>query len=192
MITASDVLEETGPVEGIDIDRVIQRATATLERELHRFLSEPASVAQILEGGSDTLYLQEEPIVGDPTPTLTVETRLYPTGAWSVEDAADYVVEGRVLRRAWPWPPGPNTRVTYTRGFETGEGPEELQDVVKRMVVERIAEMTASAEGTGELKSETLGDYSYTNFSPTELAKAAAASGSTWESFVRRWRRQLV
>jgi hypothetical protein len=184
VIPLYEVAEELG-LEQSDhakLQRRIDGATALLGRELNRFLGTPTEVVELYRGGKSLVVLNDEPVAieDELEPTVVVEIRASLADAWEVAELTDYVLEGRALRHLDRWPQG--VRVTYNRGFETGDGPAELQAVVRRMVLDEW-----NADNAGEMKSETIGDYSY-----TRADLAAAVPGGDWEAFAKRWRRVPV
>ncbi len=198
MISVSRVIARTAATDEQDIADRIEGATATLGRELLRYLGpvlERTEVTQVDPCG--TVIVLEEPVAEGST--VTIETRDTVFDDWETLAALDdegkrnYVVEGREIMLRTAWAGGKNTvRVTYSAGYDEGEGPTHFQELVLQMVVDKWnADQSSVTVGAG-LKSEDLGDYSYENFTAAELAAAASAIGTSWESFVAKWRRKLV
>jgi hypothetical protein len=82
-------------------------------------------------------------------------------------------------------------RVTYVAGYEPGAGPPELQAIVLRLVVDAWEAIQGAGVASG-IKSETLGDRSYTYFTAAEISGAAAHIGADWTNLSNRWRRRLL
>lgn len=139
------------------VRKMIARATDTLGRHLGGlYLGEPTHRSQLFCGGHDVVALDQTPTDG----VVTVWTRRDVFDAWTILDTTLWRLEGwHVFARTY-FPAGRLTvKVEYPVGWEPGTGPEELQQLVR--------EMLAVAYGSGEgiaagMKSETLGDYSYT------------------------------
>jgi hypothetical protein len=162
---------------------LITEATATLGRELNRYLGEPREQVDLRCGGSPPGYretfLSDDPQISEETP-LTVETRATPFEAFEELDPDLWALVGLQVLARTHFPPGRGTvRLTYTVGFETGSGPEELKSLVRRLV--KIGWDGAGTKGL--LRSETIGDYSYTRGDLEAL--------TDWRSVVNRWRRRL-
>jgi len=166
------------------IGYLIAAATATLGRELGRYLG-PVETTQELRKGPGPLILLSGDPVGSPTDdpaggVSLVEQRLRVTDAWETVPETDYAVDGRALRHATAWPGCPaSVRVTYRRGYEPDQGPLELVDLVRQMVASTWR--TRGAEG---MKSETIGDYSYT--------RGDLEAHADWPTVASRWRRPFV
>lgn len=177
----------TDESEDVTVARMIQEATAALGRELNRYLGEPMLRTELKCGGYPPghreVFLEQDPVITISQP-LTVETRTDPFSAWSTMDPADYAIDGRAILHVDRFPPGRSTtRVTYYAGYALGQGPEELRHLVLQLVAKRWTERKQDGQGL-LMKSETLGDYSYTR------GDIEAVQG--WEAVVQRWRRRLA
>jgi len=185
MIPIAEVVADLGADESDSdyIQRLIDQATAQLGRELNRYLGTPAPVTEYHRGRGSLILLHDDPVAVDdePDPVVVVESRASVTDAWETVDAGDYAVDGRALRHGSRWPAG--VRVTYSRGFEVGDGPEELRGVIYGMV-----EMAWLANNDDGIKSETLGDHSWTKY---DIATAAGGAAE-WQAIASRWRRQSI
>lgn len=189
MISLATVLDELDlSDEDERRDRVLQRmieaATALLGRKLRRYLGTPAETIETFAGGRRLILLD------DPIGDVAVRGRTYSTDPWDDVATTDYSLSGRRLRYGsgsrWPGL-DEAVEVTYTRGYEIDEGPADLREIILDMVTEK---WNGSQESVF-LKSESIGDYSYSNFTDAELASSALAFGD-WESFARAHRRALV
>lgn len=165
------------------LERHIHAATATLGHELGRYLGEPQRQIEMHNGGRGAIQLYYDPTIprdDDPDPPeFLVETKDGFGAAWAeAVDGTDYEVDGRRLVHVSAWPRGMRSvRVSYTAGYELDEGPAELRDIVLRMVVDRI-----TGDQDDGLRSETIGDYSYTRGD-------VVSSMPDWPRFAKQWRR---
>lgn len=187
MITTQEILDTVAP-ETPDPDIVellIQRATATVGREVGYYLGPPKAVAEFYRGGVLEFYLENPPAAG----------AIVLAGSNGVQDpytdfaTSVYVVEGRRVKIA-PGYVRADYRVTYSVGYDP-EGnpppPQELAAIVRQMVLRTLESGGQIARGSAsDLQSETIGDYSYTR---GDVSAAAAALGEDWTTFVKRWRR---
>jgi hypothetical protein len=177
MLRLEDVKEDLGVTVG-DFDGAIQRhidrATATLGREIGRWLGQPEPMQETFDGGREVVILQNDPI--NPA-AVVVETHEH--DGWRELSSDNYRLTGRVVQHAFRFPVGQvNVRVSYTSGFLPGMGPMELQDLVHELVIRRIR-----SAGKEHITQETLGDYSYSR-GDVERTRA-------WRDVARRWRRRV-
>lgn len=189
MITVAqvlDALEITQADVTIDLEALIDRTTATVGRELNRYLGKPAEQVEVRDGGrrggpgARFVLLHHDPVPGRP---VTVHQRGWVGDPWEVVPSTDYALAGRQLHALAAWPAGPKTvQITYEAGFIPSEAPKELQDLVLRLVVDAW-EWHQPGDG---VQSETLGDYSY------KLADFTRAASGDWAGFLRKWRRMPV
>src|SRR4026208_65870 len=118
--TLKDWINVRDTVNDTALTALITRAEAYLEAETGRRIGAAETYTEIRSGGTDTIYLADEPA------TITsVETR---SGTdWSFESVAEFDLSGRRLTRmdGGIFPEGPNTRVIYSRGFSTTPGTVE-------------------------------------------------------------------
>jgi len=197
VITLAMALSRIGPVtDETAVRDLIERSTATLGRELLYYLGPPLERVQLINGGCQAVELEDEPTADT---TLAVETRDDIFSTFEVLDELDddgepnYALDGRHLVHRTFWPAGRKTvRVTYTAGFDEGTGPQHFQNLVLEMVVEGWQAAQAAAAVSAGIKSEEIGDYKYTNFTAAELEAAASRLGTSWEAFVKRWKRHLI
>jgi hypothetical protein len=189
---AKEALSITGSSQDAAVQRLIDRATDTLGRELLMYLGPDAPQTEVKDTEYPALYvlLDAEPTA---TPALVMSTRADIFSAWEITDPAEYALEGRRVYHRTGWPIGLGVvKAEYEAGYAPGAGPQRLQDLVLQAVTERWNSNLAGAQVGSGIKSETIGDYSYTNFTAAELAAAAAALGSSWQDYVSKWRRRLI
>lgn len=172
--------------------RLIEEATATLGRAILEYLGPIKEFVELRDAsygdGQFAIALSRVPVG-----VSKVEQRRSPFSPFvEVPPLADdgnpaYAIVGRdlLLRAGVAYGPG-SLRVTYTSGYALDEGPAELRAIVEALVVGRYRGFSAGVT-EGGLKSESLGDYSYTRFGLDELM---AQSG--WESVARAWKRMLI
>lgn len=167
-----------------EIVRMIDAATATLGRELNRYLGPPRQTIDIRCGGNppgtDVVYLAETPITEYP---VVVATRGSVFEAYADLADTEYALEGQTLYARSSFPSGRGSvKVTYTHGYPVGTGPAELMDLVLAMVVARWKAGRSNTDPS--MQSESLGDYSYTR------GDLDALTG--WAGARDRWRRRNV
>lgn len=177
--------------EDVIIGRLIEEATATVGRALLEYLGPIREFVEVRDvtccAGGYQIALHNLPV-----DVSVVEQRRSPFLAYETvpEQATDgdaaWSLSGRALISRSGFLPGAGAlRVTYTSGYDTDTGPAELRALVEALVVGKYRGLTVGLKGG--LKSETLGDYSYTRFGLDELT---AQSG--WESVSRQWKRMLI
>lgn len=187
MIIADSIAQLIAPdtVDPTVVEELVRQATGVFGRALNRYLGEPLQVKETHRGGEAQLFLNDEPV---PGAVLSVETRNYPTDPWTLLAADQYAVDGSTLYHKWCWPRGlSSVRVTYTKGFELGDGPPELRAFVTRMVLAMLEELGLT--GAGALKSETIGDHSKT-FATAAGWDPEGMSG--WQAMAAQWRRRRL
>lgn len=187
MITAQEVLDALAP-QTLDPDLVallIGRATATLGREVGFYLGPPMQVVDFVPGGRLRFWLHN-----DVQGALVLERSNGPNDPFTAIPASGFVLEGRRVTVA-PRYGACDYRATYTAGYDPAAippPPQELAQLVRQMVLASL-ESAGAIDSTSPLKSETIGDYSYTR---QDLLAAVVAMGDDWTTFVRRWRRGLL
>lgn len=163
-------------------------AVAYIQMYTQRFFGPPEEVEEILSGeGGRRLYLRDIPVdpVEDPDypsfgPLTVVDTRCYPGGTLTALEETAYELrrvglEAFLVRNGYRgvWEQDHEYLVTYWRGYWPGEEPADIRQLVKDMVKSKYTALTI--EG---LKSETIGGYSYTQFSPRDLETTMGAVGT--------------
>jgi len=155
-------------ITGVEDDAILQALLARtiyfVERELDWYCGEPRAAVETLDGtGLRSLFLRQY-IVGS---TLTVEDRAGVGDTWATVPAADYEFEtgGRMIANVGNWAKGVrNYRVTYSEGFATMPGD------VEQLILDLVASRWNNRESDPGLRSETIGDYSYTRADLEEMA----------------------
>lgn len=168
---------------------IIERATATLQRDLGFYLGTPASRTEIFSGSRLGLPPLVEIVVTDD---VNEPTDLAPITLHYLDDDWDWIAiatnlwrrEDRRFFHKTGFPCGSrNIRVSYRSGWEVDAGPGELRDLVLRMVSIRYADASHEGEAHG-VQSETLSDYSYT-------LKDGSTLATDWRDAVSRYGRRL-
>lgn len=190
MITVADARQDLGLGDDTTQDQVVARliteATASLGRELGIYLGPIVQETEIKCGGHppghNLVFCLEDPVVTEAYP-MTVSTRSTQFDAWTVLAADQWALDGRTVVARNRFPPGRGTvRLVYARGYKVGTGPDELKDLVRQLVKIRYHAREAGSDDL--LKSESMGDYSYTR-RDLEMTEG-------WASVVDRWRRRLA
>ena len=140
------------------------RAVDFVQRETGRYFGPSIARTEILRGDdSDMLRLRERPsaitLLEYRAVTATTWTALAASGAWELHVPMDDTgILGAVLYRIGAeWSRDTRYRVTYPFGYTAGAEPGEI-----RQAVMDIVELKYIERGRFGLRSETLGDYSYT------------------------------
>jgi hypothetical protein len=165
-------------------DRVLTWIEVTTDRHFR----EPKEFVLRLNGeGIGGLWLPELPIDdGESIPELLLEIELLENGTWSIVPEDDYelvttgVTGPYLVEHKDEWPMGRrNIRVTFTAGYEFGELPGDIEQLVLEMVAHRYRE-----RGNEGLRSETIGGYSYSraDMGGTEEFR------EDWKTTLARWR----
>ncbi len=201
MITVEEIIDTPGN-EDVDPDMValrIQRATATLGRELGYYLGPPIPKVEYFRNdwtrsrsgyGPRVLWLENTPVAET---LITVEHSNGANDPYVAFPVEDFVVEGRRLELAtgyW-WP---TIRVTYTAGYDPAAvpptAPQELAALVRAMVIGSLQNDDLVEASSSDFKSEKMGDYSYDRGDVS--AAAVAVLGEDWTTFVSRWRKLRI
>lgn len=158
-----------------ELTNLMARALYTVEHELdwHFGTSRPAE--EILDGsGTRAMYLRQPPL-GD----VNVWSRPNIDQAWEAVDSDDYEVGGRGVFLNTNWTEGVrNYRFNYDEGFVTMPGD------VEQLILDLVAMRWRNRDNDPTMKSETIGDYSYT--------RGDLESSTFWESVVMRYRRGRI
>lgn len=193
MIPVADVRLASGIDAQYDplLGHLIEQATAMLGRELIGYYGPVETFEDTLDvkccQGRLKVTLHREPIEVTKVETRSTPFAAYEEIAQTTDDLTNWVLSGRDLLSRTGFPAGKGTlRVTYRAGYAPGTAPAELQALVQDMVIRRFRSLNDEQLQSG-LQSETLGDYSYTRFSNTDLTILEG-----WQSVARRWKRMLV
>lgn len=184
MIAIGDLETFLGISAGTDLALVLDIEAAAVEfveNFTHRFFGSTASdegsdYSEVVEGqGHDELWLSEAPatlppsVLQQPWPGATQVTI-------TASDSDGYVQRGpRLVRKGgFVWRLGYEYVVTYDRGYvqtaaasadvtpEDVAAPDDIRHAVKKIVRIEYREIKSKAAVGGGLKSETMGNYSYT------------------------------
>jgi hypothetical protein len=150
---------------------LIPPAIRFLEQETGRYFGPPKAFEEVCRGsGTTRLWLKERPI----DEYVTVERRAV-GGDWELVQEG-WEVRGRALVRTdhHQWGRRFDFRVTYEAGY--GSLPPDVEQAVADLVHARIGD----AERDPGLKSESLGDYSWT--------RADSSIPDSVTRFVAQWR----
>lgn len=189
MISVAALLAE---VPGLEDDGtladLIVRATAFVQSLTRRYFGTPADLT-LWKYGKDSvhLFLPEPPTTDDEyTEPEIVEERDYPGQAeptllalgtdYSIRPYGTIAVLIRHDRETWR-----STReytLEYVRGYEVNTGPGD----VRQLVID-LCRVKLDARNQGDLKSESIGGYSYTRFEAADLDSI----GGAWET-IRAWK----
>jgi hypothetical protein len=178
---SADDLDET---ETQALEDALERALAWVSGETRRYFGPVAEFVERRTGSGRTLWLDEIPLLdaeADPPRVLTVERRV--DEVWTAYDPAadEYELLGHLLYRSEGWPCQEyGLRVTMWAGYEAGEIPGD----VEQLVLELVATWWRD-RGNENLRSETIGGYSYTRWGPTMTGDEMP---SQWAATLQRWR----
>lgn len=173
------------------------RAVEIVQSETDRYFGAPIEhVEQLVGDGSDRLYLRERPWPeAESVEATTVEYRAEVGDAWAVIDpdsSEGWELEyprpiwlGAVLRRKGGdiWTAGYEYRVTYTFGYAAGEEPGDVRQAVIDIVCYKYGE-----RGREGLRSETIGDYSYSIMAEATGKRNLLTAVPGLAETVQRWR----
>lgn len=191
MIDLPDLLEWLGSPTGVDslLVALEARAVDIVERETERHFGTSETFTEILQGtGRTTLWLNEA-----PSAVTSVEYRTYVGEDWTtITASADDGYElqdptsdsggARLLRKGgFLWTRGYDFRVIYDFGYAAGSEPPEIRQAVIDLVTAKYRQRERQG-----LKSETIGEYSYTTDS---MGTGDIASVPGLKRALSRWRR---
>lgn len=163
------------------------QAVAFVESQTERTWGEPAQRTVFINGlGVRTLYLPGHiQAAAGPGSIVTVRQRsMASPGDWEVADETMFERRGDTLIRidVPRWSHLGEYEVTFTDGYTLGQAPKDIQALIIDLV--SIAYSGLGEEG---VKSETLGDYSYTL--DAAVTAAAASMGDSSIATLNRYRR---
>lgn len=171
-----------------------EKASAWAEERLERRFHAPAERIEYVKGnGTPTLWLWGN--VEDPT-LLVVAERSRSGGSWEdlENDEADPTYELRTSARVQKlermdgsvWSRGMEYRVTWQDGYTLA--PADIRALIVDAVnQQRNALIAVNDEGT--IKSESIGDYSYTLDLSVAAGALAAGFSNVSDDTINRWRR---
>lgn len=160
------------------------RLLSWVENQTGRHFREPKEFVERISGDdTPAMWIREMPVddgESDPAPMLSVDRR--EQREWVEVDDLEYdlidflPVGPHLIEHETRWKAGRrNYRVTYTAGYQPGELPGDIEQLVLEMTAHQYRE-----RGKEGLRSETIGGYSYSR-----------ADGGGEEEFRDRWNRTL-
>lgn len=164
MIELDELKERLGEEENDAHDDVLEllevAAVEWVQTHTGRYYGAQEEHTEYLDGtGTREMWLRDEPWAASPpsVDALVIEEEST-AGTWVVIDTDDYVIRDYRLIHDSIWTRGrENYRATFTRGYAEGEEPPKVREAVIALV-----EHWWGSEGNAGIRSETLGDYSYT------------------------------
>lgn len=162
------------------------QAATFVETQTGRKWSAPADRTEFVKGlGVDTLYLGGH-VAGDPAAIVSVRRRGRNSRDFDLVDVEDYILRGDTLvSTAGAWSHLYEYEVIYSDGYELGFAPADI-----RALVIDLVGVSYGALGEEGIKSESIGDYSYTLDS--SVAAAAASISATSDATMNRYRRMSI
>lgn len=193
MITLAQLQSAVPAAVGKDstlLEDMIARALAFVERQTGRYFGAPAETTEYLQGyGSRWLRLNDAVVEPDSDAELDeVQERCIPGGDVTLLGLTDFEVRPSgttsvLVRLGGPaWRIGYEYQVTYTRGFEVGDGPADIEQLLIDLVALKLG-----MRGHEGMRSETIGGYSYTRFGDGDLD----AIDGAWDT-IKAWRHPVV
>lgn len=201
----SGLLEDWLGVSGSDVAFVTaaaERALVWIETQTGRHFHEPRGFSLRFDGGRRTYWLPEIPNTdtgeSDGVDQLWVHQK-NAAGEWELIDEIDYELivpdfpyEMPTLEwigssyDSWPacWPRDrKNIRVAFTAGYEIGELPGDIQQLVLDMVAAWWRD-----RGHEGLQSETIGGYSYERWMDGDGRRFA----NDWLATLTKWKHPVL
>lgn len=177
LIEAKQWMKITVDTYDDQIQALIDRAQAIVERETGWYFGEPRAADEVLNGTGTTKIFAPQNIV-DPD-GVTVYSRPAATDSWTIVDEEDYEVDGRGLYVASRWLKGKrNFRITYEEGFDP------LPGDVHQLLLDLVSSKWKARGERTDLASEKIGDYSYT--------RADLEKQDGWVTVKNNWRRKRI
>jgi hypothetical protein len=154
---------------------LIDRAQAIIEREVHWYFGTSRDAEEILDGnGTSSMYLRQPPL-GD----VVISTRSGATDEWTVVLSNTYEVDGRGLHVSSRWARGKrNFKAVYQEGFTEPPGD------VAQLLMEMVSSKWKNRGERTDMQSESIGDYSYT--------RADLKSQTGWSAVKNTWGRKRI
>lgn len=197
LVVDGDALKRALGIEDDSEDALLSdleaRAVEWVERELHRRFQPPEERIEYRPGsGTRTLYLNGH--VDDADATVAVRERSLCGGDWATVDDVDFERRGDTLVRidSYIWSCGAEYELTYDDGY--ADAPGDIQQLIIDLVaVERARSSTTASVSSGDagIKSETIGEYSYTmdSAAATSATTTSTTLSATSAATLNRWRR---
>lgn len=162
------------------------QAATFVETQTGRKWSAPSDRTEFIKGlGVDTLYLGGH-VAGDPAAIVSVRRRGRNSRDFDDVDVEDFILRGDTLvSTAGVWSHLYEYEVIYSDGYELGSAPADI-----RALVIDLVGISYGALGEEGIKSESIGDFSYTLDSA--VAVAAASLSDTSAATMNRYRRMSI
>lgn len=156
------------------------QAAAYVEAQIGRRYSEPQDRTEFIKGlGVETLYLGGHAAAG----IESVRSRPLTGRDFEDVEAEDYDVRGdTIVLLGGRWSHLYEYEVVYSDGYDLGSAPADI-----RALVADLVSIAFAALGEEGVKSESIGDYSYTLDSGVTAAAASLSDAST--ATINRYRR---
>jgi len=168
-----------------ELTALMARALDAVQHELDWYFGTSRPAEEVLNGtGLRALWLRQPPLNG-----VVVYTRTGVDQSWTVVPAANYESDadyltpstsmGRSLFNVGNWERGGrNYRVVYSEGFATMPGD------IEQLLLDLVKGKWGALGTIPGMKSEKIGDYSYTRGDMEETAG--------WAAVVARWKRGRI
>jgi hypothetical protein len=190
LIAAAPSVASANPVE---LGNMIDRAVAFVQTQTRRYFGPVEGITEYVCGtGGRSLPLREVAVIDADSPLDSVEERQYPGADATVIDNTAYRVkteddESYLIRTdGLIWWAGYEYAVTYQHGYDLDMGPKDIESVIVGLV-----EIWMEAATGSDLKSETIGGYSYTKFDAASVATTIAAIPGAADT-IAAWRRVVL
>lgn len=159
------------------IQALMDRAQALIEREVCLYFGPPRATEEILDGtGTTMMFIRQAPV--DPS-AVVLSYRTGVTDDWSVVDSDDYEISDRGLFVPSYWTRGKrNFKAAYQEGYNDPPGD------VAQLFLDLVTSKWKGRGDRTDLVSETIGDYSYT--------RADLEKQSSWSSVKNNWGRKRI
>jgi len=163
------------------LEGLTERAIYAVQHELDWYFCAPRSTEEILDGtGNRALWLRQPPV-----DLVVVSSRTTVGGTWAVVPATEYelggggLMVGRGLFGVGNWTRGVrNYRVAYEEGFTVMPGD------IEQLLIDLITTAWKNRSTNLGMKSETIGDYSYT--------RGDLEASRFWGHVVANWKRGRI
>lgn len=162
------------------------QAASYVETQIGRRFSAPNDRTEFIRGlGTETLFLGGH-VAGDPAAIVSVRSRPLSAREFDDVDEEDFVLRGDTLvMLGGRWSHLYEYEVVYSDGYVLGQAPADI-----RALVSDLVSIGYSSLGEEGVKSESIGDYSYTLDSAVTAAAGSLSDSST--ATINRYRRMSL